>query len=176
MTNKWQDSAEKEQAIVNVKGTPKTDSDGKISRRELHVFTTICELLKNKLRDAGKLGEEYVRAKVAKETSTARKIASEAAESAARREESEAETDLIRQQAAEKFIENVRQLSNLDPIQQALALAKIIEENPDIATQLDRIQNMLERLEQTRGALVELRGPESFTITRNTNSSNGSRE
>jgi len=92
---------------------------------------------------------------VAQEINAAKKTAAEAAESAARREENESNADLIRQQAAAKFIENVRQLSGLDPIQETLAFAKILEENPEIAAQLDRIQDMLERLNLTRGVLVE---------------------
>ncbi len=165
MNADWQDSAEKEQVIANVQGVPKSDEDGRISRRELLTFTAVCELLGRKLRESGELGEEFVRAKVAQEANAAKKTAAEAAELASRREEHEANADLIRQQAAAKFIENLQQLSDLGPSQQALALAKILEQNPEITEQLCKIENLVDKLRLTRGVIVEERCVEAAAIT-----------
>lgn len=155
MTTDWQDSAEKDQAIARVQGNPKRDDEGKLSRRELLTFDAVRELLSRKLREGGELAEEFIRAKVAQESNAAKKTAAEAAELTSRREENEANADMVRQQAASQFIENIRQISKLGPIEQTLALAKVMEENPDIARQLDRIQTLVDTLRLTRGLRLE---------------------
>ena len=53
MNQEWQDSAEKDQAIVNVEGVPKRSDDGEITRRELLTFSAVCELVGRKFREAG---------------------------------------------------------------------------------------------------------------------------
>ena len=103
---------------------------------------------------------------MAQETNSAKKTAEDAAEVASRREENEANADLLRQQAAAKFIENVRDLASLGPLQQTLAMAKVLEENPDIAEQLDRVHDLIEHLGVTKGLVVEQRGEAPAALTK----------
>lgn len=155
MTSEWQDSADQDQGVVRVEGIPKGNEEGKITRRELLDFKAICRLLGGKLKESGQLGEEYLRAKVAQETNAARRTAEEAAEIASRREENEASADAKRQEATSQFIDNLKSMSELPASQQVLALAKLLEQNPDIEQQLDRIESIVQRLQMTRGLLVE---------------------
>lgn len=166
MNQDWQESPEKDQAIVNVEGVPKHGENGEITRRELLTFSAVCELVGRKFREAGELGEEYVRAKVVQETNSARKTAEDAAEAVSRREQNEANADLLRQQAAAKFIENLHDLAGLGPLQQTLAMAKILEKNPDITEQLDRVHSLIELLGVTRGVVVEQQGEAPAAIVK----------
>lgn len=153
--NEWEESAAEEQAIVNLQGVPKTDVEGSITRRELISFSAVCKLVGRKLSDAGALTEEYVRAKVAQESNAAKKSAEEAAELASRREENEAKADLIRQQATGTFLDNLKAIAELPPMEQALALAKIMESNPKIAQQLERIELLVTQLSLKDGVKIE---------------------
>lgn len=150
----WHDSAENE-AICKVEGVPRTDGEP-ISRREILSWQWFCQLIGLKVKQGSELGEEFLRAKVAQETNAAKKTAEEAAEIAARREECVAATDLKRQEAGEQFISNLKSLSELPPLQQTLALAKILQDNPEIASQLEKIEVTMERLRLLRGVKIEL--------------------
>lgn len=150
----WHDSDEQE-AICKVEGVPRTDGEP-ISRREILSWQSFLQLIGLKVKQGSELGEEFLRAKVAQETNAAKKTAEEAAEIAARREECVAATDLKRQEAAEQFIENLKSLSELSPLQQTLALAKIMQQNPEIAAQLERIEETMERLKRIHGVKIEL--------------------
>lgn len=164
--NEWQDSTEKDEAIVKFEATPKGDDEGKLTRRETLSFSTLIgRLLAKKLREAAELGEEYARAKVAQEKNTAVKIAEDAAESASRREESEAKAKLLDEQAVGQLIKNLKNTEELTPENQALAMAKILDENPEIIAQLGVVLEMRNTLRAMHGLDVEIPQPAPALLT-----------
>lgn len=154
-TNSEQEEANEGNGIVRIEGVPKSDEEGKISRRELLSFKAICDLLGRKLEEGGQLGECYLRAKVAQEENAAKKTAEEAAEIAARRDEISANADVKRQESVSKFVDNIKSIADLPLPQQILGLAKLMEENPEVELQLQKIDSLLKVLRLTRGLVLE---------------------
>lgn len=151
-----------DQAIVKVEGAPKSTNEP-LTRRDLLNFQAVREIIGQKLREGGELAEEYVRSRVAQETNAAAKSAAEAAELAAQKEEKEANADLTRQQAVEKFIENLESISKLESNAQVLAITKLILENPELSEQLERIEEVVSRLKLVHGTLI---GPADERLVR----------
>ena len=151
MNSEWKDSAQRDEAIVKIEGTPKTADGATLSRRELISFQAVALLLGTKIKEGAGLAEEFVRAKVAQETNTAKRIAEEASNLAAQREETLANADVKRQEATGKFLENLVRLLELPPGPQALAIAKLLHENPDLAEQLANVEQMAKTLNVLHG-------------------------
>lgn len=147
-------SIEVKDAIAKVEGAPRK-SDGPVSRRDMLSFHGLAALLSRKLLEGGELAEEYLRSKVAQESNAAAKTAAEAAELSSRKEENEAKADLTRQQAVGSFVENLKNISELDPVAQTLAVAKLIVENPELNEQLERIDDILTKLRLTKGVIIQ---------------------
>ncbi|MBN2024055.1 MAG: hypothetical protein JW809_14830 [Pirellulales bacterium] len=97
-----------------------------------------------------------VGARVAREGSTARRTAEEAAEIAAHREEREASTELIRQQATGQYIANLRETADLPPHLQPLAIAKIVKDDPTVLEQVNRIEEVMRDLGTRCGTRIEV--------------------
>ena len=94
------------------------------------------------MRRSKELADAYTEAKVQKERSEACKIAEEASEIAAKK-------DLIRQKSAKEFgavIDDIFADDSLPPGAKALKLAKLMEENPQVAAQLDNVKEIIETL------------------------------
>jgi hypothetical protein len=94
------------------------------------------------LRRSKELADAYTEAKVQQERSEACKIAEEASEIAAKK-------DLIRQKSAKEFgavIDDIFADDSLPPGAKALKLAKLMEENPQVAAQLDNVKEIIETL------------------------------
>jgi len=104
------------------------------------------------LRKSGELAEAYAEAKVEKEKSEARKRTEEAAEIAARK-------DVTRQEEVKEFcsiVDGIFADDGLPPGAKALKLAKLMEENPQVAAQLDKIKDLIEKLALNKGFNVEV--------------------
>lgn len=107
------------------------------------------------LQESTILAEAYVKAveaKAEKEISEARKIMAEAAEIAARRE-------LEIQKEGENFLAIVDDIfvnDELTEATKALKLAKLIEKNPEIAAQLVKVKEIIEKLALKDGLNFEL--------------------
>lgn len=139
--------------ILRVDGTPREGED--ITNRRGMLFNAVAKLV-GKVVQGAELGEEFVRAKVAQETNTAAKIAADAAELASRRELNEANANVARQSALEKYINNLERMKNLPPAQQAMALAKLMEQEPELVAQLERIEHVANKLRNINGAIIGL--------------------
>lgn len=113
---------------------------------------------------ADELGEAYLEGRVSRETNESLRVVTEAAEIAARtdvakaqREEVLAQADLAKQQAAKQFFENVDNVFARDgaPTQaKLLKLAKLLESNPEVGDQVEKVQEIMERLQFQRGAKI----------------------
>jgi len=104
------------------------------------------------MRKSKELAQAYTEAKVAKEENEALKIAEEAAEIAARK-------DLTKQQEASEFnklIDDIFADDGLLPGVKALKMAKLMEKNPKIATQLDKVKDIIEKLALKKGLNIEV--------------------
>ena len=145
------------EAVSRLDGVPRREDDASsLSRRELLSFRAIAQVLGKKCREGAELAEEYVRAKVAQETNSARRTAEEAAELVSKQELNEAEADVKRQEAANGFIKNIELVENLSPRGQVLALAKLIESNPELGDQIEKIESLIDSLNVIHGAQVGL--------------------
>ena len=142
-----------ETTVTRVDGTPR---DPQISRRELLSFNAIAQIIGKKVTEGAELGEEYLRAKVAQESNSAEKIAAEAAEIASKQDLNEANADVAKQEALGKFISNLKQMGDLNPVQQTLALAKMIEDEPGLIEQIEKIESLLHSLRVVHGTTVGL--------------------
>lgn len=103
------------------------------------------------LKKSEKLAEAYAEAKVEKEKSQARKVMEEAAEIAAK-------SELARQKALKEFgamVDDVFADDKIPETVRALKLAKLIEKNPEVAAQLEKVKEIIEKLASTRGLSVE---------------------
>lgn len=99
------------------------------------------------LKKSRELAEAYAEAKVEKEKSEARKTTEEAAEIAARK-------DITRQKEVREFniiIDDIFKDDTLPPGAKALKLAKLIEKNPQVAKQLQRVKDIIENLALKKG-------------------------
>jgi hypothetical protein len=77
-----------------------------------------------------------------------------AGEIAARTETQRSKTDLINQKATAEFIKNLESTCNLLPEVQPLALAKILDSNPGLQNQRDRVQEIYEKLYEQHGLRI----------------------
>jgi len=104
------------------------------------------------LRRSKDLGEAYAEAKIAREENEARKIAEQAAEIAARK-------DVTRQKEVQTFnaiIDDIFAYDTLPPGAKALKLAKLMEKNPQVAKQLEKVKDIIENLALKKGLNLEV--------------------
>jgi hypothetical protein len=139
-------------ALSRVDGTPR-EGDEITSRRGMF-FGAVASILSKVVEGVG-LGEEYVRAKVAQESNAAAKTAAEAAELASKRELNEAHADIARQDALKGFIENLQMMKGLNPPQQVMALAKMMQQEPGLFEQIDKIDDLINMLHVKHGTRIE---------------------
>jgi hypothetical protein len=100
----------------------------------------------------GELGKAYLDAEIANRTNTASRTAAEAAETAAR-------ADFQRQDAVRVFndqIDSIFKDNNLPHGAKILKLAKLMEANPDLAQQVEKITDIVDKLALRRGARIEI--------------------
>lgn len=108
-----------------------------------------------------KLATEYAEAKVQKEKSSARKIAEEAADIAAKKDTERAKKALLDQEEVLKFNSAVDDIFGDDGLPEeakVLKFAKLMEKNPRVIEQLDRVKEVIERLRLTRGVSIDVVG------------------
>ena len=137
-----------EATIVKVEGRPNLPTRPKEQTR----WQRFKAALFPHLRKSKELAEAYTKAKVEKERSEARKTAEEAAEIAAKK-------DLLKQKGAKAFnavIDDIFADDSLPAGAKALKLAKLMEENPEVAAQLDKVKGIIETLALQKGLKMEI--------------------
>lgn len=133
--------------LVKVEGRPNITNRPKEQTR----WQRFKAFLFPHLRRSKELADAYTEAKVEKERSEARKVAEEAAEIAAKK-------DLIRQKSAKEFgavIDDIFADDSLPPGAKALKLAKLMEENPQVAAQLENVKGIIETLALKKGLNIQ---------------------
>lgn len=145
-----------------VQGVPKPDEAGGISRRDVLTWDPFKRWMRDKMQRADGLIDELAGAKVDQEKNKAAKLAADAAESAARKEETEAKTDIVNQQAVQEFSKAVEHISALPAgLERDIGFLKLMEKNPGILEQAEKLEEMFTRLRLMKGAnLIELPKPE----------------
>jgi hypothetical protein len=142
MSSGWDDSAQS--AIQRLDGVPNRLNAPKERQRWQRFVEWFCPWLSDK----HELAQQYVQATVDLQKAQADKVGREAAEIAAR-------TDIAQQDAVQKFCDIVDGLNTKDPdATDALKLAKLLEANPGVADQLDKIREMMESLRRTSGTTI----------------------
>lgn len=139
-----------EATIVKVEGTPNLPDRPKEPTR-WQSFK--CWLFPH-LKRSEELGEAYAEAKVERERSEARKTAEEAAEIAARK-------DVLRQEEVKQFNDIINDIfadDGLPPGAKAFKLAKLIEKNPQIGAQLEKVKGIIGELSLKRGLNIDVEG------------------
>jgi len=104
------------------------------------------------LRKGKDFGQEYARARFAKEQNEAEKLAREASEIAAR-------TDTERQRTVREFSKNVDAIFADDGLPEEakmLKLAKLMGENPELEAQVETVRHLLDRLHDERGVSIQV--------------------
>ncbi len=141
-----QETESKKGAIVKSEGRPlEPDRPGEVSR-----WSHFKRRLLARLKWGGGLSEAYADARVAKERNEAQKLAEEAAKIAA-------QTDAERQEAYRRFAENVDELFTGSPDDaEALKLMKLLEANPGLKEQAEKVQALLGWLRDHRETRVEI--------------------
>jgi hypothetical protein len=137
----------KESVIVEANGNPNApDRLG-----ESNLWARFKLFLFKRLPKGDDLIEAYTTAERRIRESEARKNVQKATELAA-------EADLKRQQATKEFQDNVDRVfsdDGLPPAAKKLKLAKLIESNPDLEKQLDKVEKIIERL-STKGGIIQI--------------------
>jgi hypothetical protein len=94
------------------------------------------------LKNNKRLAEKYAEAKVEWEKSEAHRIAEQAAEISARK-------DLLKQEEVKEFskiIDEIFKADGLPPAAKMLKLTKLMENNPQIMTQINKVEELFEKL------------------------------
>lgn len=136
-----------EASIIKFQGGPnKPDGPGEPKR-----WRRFKEFVFPWLKKGSDLGDAYATAKTAQEKNKADHIAQQAAETAAK-------SDVARQHAVKLFGENVDAIFQDDDLPDAaknLKLMKLIESNPDLMKQWEKLQALLGHLHVNRGVSIE---------------------
>jgi hypothetical protein len=142
-------------SIVTVKGMP--NSLDKSTERSL--WERFKCWSSPRLKRIEELADAYADVKVQRETNRARKTMEEAGEIAARRDIEIQKKRILDQQEIHEFSKAVNEIFTNDGIPaegKALKFAKLIEKNPQIVEQWDKVKYVMEQLSLTRGCKVEL--------------------
>jgi hypothetical protein len=137
-----------EATIVKAEGRPNNPEKPKEQTRWQRFKTWIFPYWK----ESKELAKTYSQAEVAKKENEARKLMEEAAEIAARK-------DLTQQKEVKQFndiIDDIFADDGLLPGAKALKLAKLMEKNPQVAAQLEKVKDIIEKLALKKGLNMEV--------------------
>jgi hypothetical protein len=147
-------------AIVKLEGTP-----NEFAPKERSLWQKFLNVIWPFTRKGGKwakygygLSKTFIEAEVANKQNQAAKTAAEAAELSAR-------ADANRNQAAKIFNEQIDSIFKDDLLPESaklLKLAKLLESNPDLAAQLEKVAELIESLQLLHGTSVEIQAALSF--------------
>ena len=119
------------------------------SQSETSFFKKFVQFFVPRLKKQEELGLAYEEAKVRKLQAEAEKITQEAATLAV-------EKDIAKQQEMTDFCANLDEI--FDPTAperiNILKLAKLMETNPELATQIEKVNQLMERLEKEKGCFI----------------------
>jgi hypothetical protein len=136
-----------ELGITKVQGAPNEPDHGAEPDR----WRRFKEFILPWLKKGSDLGAEYSEARLAQEKNKARKTAEEAAEIAARR-------DVAQQRAVRDFGANVDAIfadDGLPDEARALKFAKLIESNPHLLDQFEKVKALLTSLHLDKGLSID---------------------
>ena len=140
-----------EDAVVHdVKGTPQRST-----KKESTRFRAFLAFFVPRLKKQEELAIAFEEATVRKLDAEGEKLLQEAAKLAV-------EKDIARQQELRLFQENVERTFSADdrPEVVMLKMAKLLQSNPDIAAQLNKVNGVLERLASNRNCQVTFLKPD----------------
>lgn len=140
-----------EDAVIHdVKGVPKRSNKNESSR-----FRAFLAFFLPRLKKQEELAIAFEEATVRKLDAEGEKLLQEAAKLAA-------EKDIARQQELKLFQENVERTFSADdrPEVVLLKMAKLLQSNPEIAAQLNKVNSVLDRLASERNCHVTFREPD----------------
>ena len=142
-------------ALVRFSGAPRNDSDP-AERTRWQQFLGFFKPWANKggefVGRAHELADAYAESEVAIRQTQAQKYAAEAAEAAAR-------TETLRQEKVKAVNDEIARIftsDQLPDVAKQLQLATLLAANPDIAEQLNKIENIWTRLHLRHGTEIEL--------------------
>jgi hypothetical protein len=144
-----------ERGIGDVGGFPRSPD----SKKENEKWKLFKFFLGKKIKKGAELGESFVVANVSKRQSEVRKNLEEAARINAERKNIEAEERLKKQKEVQEFSKTVDDIFANDGQPSAakkLKLAKLINNNPEIESQINKINDLIDRLSYTKGTVFEL--------------------
>jgi hypothetical protein len=167
MNAPWEgDGALVPQGIVRVNVAAVPVRGEALSPSERKGFALFWKWLCPWLNKGTDLAEAFAEAKVAQENAVAQKTVAEAAEIQARTQHHRAQADVTKQEASKRFIDNIREIANLpDEGSRVLAFAKLMSENPEVAANLDQLQELLQHLRLHRGLMIEPVDTEASTMS-----------
>lgn len=130
--------------IQTVHGAPKV-----VTEREKTFFEAFKAFFVPRLRKQEAIALAYEEAVVRKTEAEGEKLIEEASKLSA-------EKDVTKQQELRQFCENVENIFSPSdsPHATMLKMAKLLETNPGIAAQLDRVNAVLDRLASEKGCLI----------------------
>lgn len=139
-------SKEQKPTIVRVDAIPE-----KIDKKEKGIFSAFKRLFLPKLKQQESMANEFLHAKVKKEHGDAEAKVEEAAKIAA-------EKSKIQQEELTEFCNTVDNhfMEADDDTKIKLKMAKLLETNPEIGNQLDKVNSILESLQSKRGVRVSI--------------------
>lgn len=149
------DGNDEQPVIAKVEASAVPKPDGTYAEDERPWYKKFWSYLLPKLKNAPELGEEYLKGTVTEKTATATRTLEEAGLRAAERESAEANTRLIRQKEVGEFISNLERAEALQSDgAKMLAFHKIIEANPELLEQQEKIEKMIEKLRLQHGLSI----------------------
>lgn len=145
----------KQEIIAQIEGIPR-EQFRKNEKEKWLVFKQVMSKLFNK---GGELGTEYAESHVRIQQSEVLKNLQEAAKIAAEKGNIDAEIRVKNQKEVKKFNQNIDDIfanDGLPASAKMLKLAKLLENNPGIENQIEKVKNMIEQLSQAKGFKIEL--------------------
>lgn len=142
-------------AIIKYEGIPNPPTQQSVWRRFLQTVFPFMKRGGKWAEHGADLARSYAEAEVADRNNRALKTAAEAAEISAR-------ADLARNEAAKVFSDEVDAIfadRDLPESARMLKLAKLFEANPDLAAQVERVTDLLNRLHLQYGVTVHFQNP-----------------
>lgn len=146
--------AETATGIVRVRATPQVDEQRGLAKDTASRWDGFKSWLGPVLKVGESLAKRFARARVSKENNQAKRIAAEACEIAARTELLQAQVRIAKQDELSKNIDNLDAMSKLPPAQQVFAMAKMIEQDPAILEQVEKVQSLLGELSLVKGLSI----------------------
>lgn len=155
MTSGWNDREAR--AIQVYRGEPHDPSASKEPSRWSRFLAWFLPGLRKKVQLADELASNYARAKVGQEEAEAEKRKAEAQRAAAEAAETAARADAARMQEVKQFCDIVDGVDFSSPgPADALKLARLLQENPEVAEQLNTVASLFDRLRLMHGTEVQV--------------------